>query len=91
MHTLLQHIELLRYRALAELRRDSSGMYLGMIWWVLEPILYMLVFYIIFGIGLKKGGIDFVFYLLFNSITDIFVSIHLYHQLSLSYMFFFLL
>lgn len=64
MHTLLQHIELLRYRALAELRRDSSGMYLGMIWWVLEPILYMLVFYIIFGIGLKKGGIDFVFYLL---------------------------
>ena len=60
---MLQYIELLRYRALAELRRDSSGMYLGMIWWVLEPVLYMLVFYIIFGIGLKKGGIDFVFYL----------------------------
>lgn len=64
MLVLRQYFELLRYRALAELKRDSSGMYLGMIWWVLEPILYMLVFYIIFGVGLKKGGVDFVFYLL---------------------------
>jgi lipopolysaccharide transport system permease protein len=54
----------MRYRALAELKRDSSGMYLGMLWWILEPILYMLVFYTVFGLGLKKGGIDFVFYLL---------------------------
>lgn len=61
---LLQYIELLRYRALAELKRDSSGMYLGVMWWVLEPILYMLVFFVVFGMGLKKGGIDFVFYLL---------------------------
>lgn len=59
-----QYVELLKYRAWAELRRDSAGMYLGMIWWVLEPILYMLVFYTVFGMGLKKGGIDFVFYLL---------------------------
>ncbi len=59
-----QYVELLKYRALAELKRDSSGMYLGMLWWVLEPILYMLVFYVVFGIGLKKGGIDFVIYLL---------------------------
>lgn len=61
---LMQYMELLRYRALAELKRDSSGMYLGMVWWILEPILYMLVFYAVFGMGLKKGGLDFVFYLL---------------------------
>jgi len=61
---LRQYIELLNYRALAELKRDSSGMYLGILWWILEPILYMLVFFIIFGIGLRKGGLDFVFYLL---------------------------
>ena len=59
-----QYVELLRYRALAELKRDSSGMYLGMLWWILEPVLYMFVFYAVFGVGLKKGGIDFVFYLL---------------------------
>ena len=59
-----QYMELLEFRAVAELKRDSSGMYLGIVWWFLEPILYMLVFYAIFGVGLKKGGIDFVFYLL---------------------------
>ncbi len=59
-----QYFELLTYRALAELKRDSSGMYLGMLWWVLEPVLYMLVFYVVFGVGLKKGGGDFALYLL---------------------------
>lgn len=52
------------YRALAELKRDSANMYLGMLWWLLEPVLYMAVFYLIFGLGLRKGGIDYVFYLL---------------------------
>ena len=61
---LRQCFELIEYRALAELRRGASGMYLGMFWWVLEPLLYMAVFYVVFGMGLKKGGVDFVFYLL---------------------------
>ncbi len=61
---LRQCFELIEYRALAELRRGASGMYLGMFWWVLEPILYMAVFYIVFGMGLKRGNINFVFYLL---------------------------
>jgi lipopolysaccharide transport system permease protein len=59
-----QYFELIEYRALAELRRGASGMYLGMFWWVLEPLLYMAVFYVVFGLGLKKGGVDYVFYLL---------------------------
>ncbi len=61
---LRQCFELIEYRALAELRRGASGMYLGVFWWVLEPLLYMAVFYIVFGMGLKKGGVNFVFYLL---------------------------
>lgn len=59
-----QYLELLNYRALAELRRDAAGMYLGIVWWLLEPVLYMAVFYLVFGLGLRKGGIDFVLYLL---------------------------
>lgn len=61
---LRQYMDLLSYRALAELKRDSAGMYLGILWWVIEPVLYMLVFFLIFGLGLRNGGIDFVFYLL---------------------------
>lgn len=49
---------------MAEIKRDSANMYLGMLWWILEPVLYMAVFYLVFGVGLKKGGEDYVFYLL---------------------------
>jgi hypothetical protein len=36
----LHYLEFLTYRAMAELRRDASTMYLGMLWWILEPVLY---------------------------------------------------
>jgi lipopolysaccharide transport system permease protein len=56
--------ELLFYRAYAELTRDLKRAYLGILWWFIEPVLYMGVFYLVFGIGLRKGGPDFVVYLL---------------------------
>lgn len=59
-----RYLELIFYRANAELKREASRAYLGMLWWVIEPILYMSVFYIVFGVGLRKGGSDFVVYLL---------------------------
>ena len=61
---LARYIEIVFYRAGAELRRDASRVYLGVIWWFLEPTLYMAVFYMVFGLGLRKGGADFVVYLL---------------------------
>ncbi len=60
-----RYIDLLIYRALAELKAEASRAYLGMIWWVLEPLLYLGVFYLIFGLGLRVGkGEDFVVFLL---------------------------
>ena len=61
---LARYIEIVFYRAGAELRRDASRAYLGVLWWFLEPILYMAVFYLVFGLGLRKGGPDFIVYLL---------------------------
>jgi lipopolysaccharide transport system permease protein len=61
---LARYTEIVFYRAAAELRRDAARMYLGVLWWFLEPILYMSVFYLVFGVGLRKGGADFVVYLL---------------------------
>lgn len=58
------YLNFANYRAKAELQRDASNMFLGAAWWVLEPVLYMAVFYVVFGMGLRKGGIDFVCYLL---------------------------
>jgi lipopolysaccharide transport system permease protein len=59
-----RYIELLFYRAHAELTRDLKRAYLGILWWFIEPVLYMAVFYLVFGMGLRKGGQDFVVYLL---------------------------
>jgi len=61
---LARYTEIVFYRAAAELRRDAARMYLGVLWWFLEPILYMAMFYLVFGVGLRRGGTDFVIYLL---------------------------
>jgi lipopolysaccharide transport system permease protein len=58
------YLELILYKAYADLRVEAARGYLGMLWWVLEPVLYMGAFYIIFGIALKRGGEGFVPYLL---------------------------
>lgn len=60
-----RYIDLIIYRATAELKAEASRAYLGMVWWVLEPILYLGVFYAIFGLGLRMGtGEHFVAFLL---------------------------
>lgn len=48
------------YRALAQLRSESSRAYLGYIWWVLEPLLYLLVFYVVFALVLSRGDENYV-------------------------------
>ncbi len=58
------YIDLVLYRGLSELRTEASRAYLGLIWWVMEPLLYVGVFYLVFDLGLKRGGEGFVSYLL---------------------------
>jgi lipopolysaccharide transport system permease protein len=56
----LQRLAFVTYRALAELRAESARTYLGVAWWVLEPILFMSVFYALFASGLRLGPDDFM-------------------------------
>jgi len=37
---------------------------MGILWWVVEPIVYMLTFYLVFSVGLRMGGEGFVPFLL---------------------------
>jgi len=46
------------------LRSEASQSYLSYAWWVLEPLLQMGVYYIVFDILLHRGGPDFVPFLL---------------------------
>ena len=60
----LHYLQLIKYKVFADLKVEASRGYLGMLWWVLEPVLYMGAFYIVFGLALKRGGEGFVPYLL---------------------------
>lgn len=49
-------VELLLYKTAAELRAGSAQGFLGILWWVVEPVIYMAVFYVVFGVLLQRGG-----------------------------------
>ena len=59
-----RYAELVLYKTFAELKAEASGYFLGMLWWILEPALYLAAFYGIFRFGLRQGGDDFVPFLL---------------------------
>lgn len=56
--------DLIFQKTVAGLRAEASRGYLGILWWVLEPLLYMTVFYIAFAHILDRGDENFVVFLL---------------------------
>jgi len=60
----MTYIEFIWYRALAEIRADMSRGFLGFLWWIVEPILYMGAFYVVFGLVLQQRGDNYVPFLL---------------------------
>jgi len=60
----LSYIDLIIYKTYAELRRDIAQVYLGMLWWIIEPLMYMGAFYFIFSAGVRSGGENYASFLL---------------------------
>ena len=60
----LGHI--LYYQAVSDMKQEIDRKYLGVVWWFLDPMLYMGVFYVLFSSGLRGGssGPEFVWFLL---------------------------
>jgi lipopolysaccharide transport system permease protein len=62
--------EIARYRQLiftkvaANLQTEVSRDYLSYLWWILEPILHMMVYYLVFSFLLRRGTEDYVVFLL---------------------------
>ena len=46
---LFRYFELLKFRVFADLKSEASRTYLGMLWWLFEPLLYLLILYFVFG------------------------------------------
>ncbi len=61
------------------LKADASRLYLGYLWWVLEPLLYVLVFYVVFGLLLESDRTDFLAFLMCGKLTFIWFSKSVVH------------
>lgn len=61
--------DLIIHKALADFRRESQRTYIGVIWWILEPLLYMAIYYVVFGVFLRIRVEDFVPFLLIGLVT----------------------
>jgi lipopolysaccharide transport system permease protein len=61
---LSKYISLVDIQARMALKADAARYFLGYIWWVLEPLLYVGVFYVVFEIILDSGRGDFLIFLM---------------------------
>jgi lipopolysaccharide transport system permease protein len=50
------YVTLIIYKAYADLKAEAARGYLGMLWWVLEPVLYLCVFYVVFSVIRHREG-----------------------------------
>jgi lipopolysaccharide transport system permease protein len=58
------YLELILYKTYADLRAETERTYLGFLWWVFEPIMYMFVFYMVFAVFMGRQTDNFVPFLL---------------------------
>ncbi|MEQ8515100.1 MAG: ABC transporter, partial [Chromatocurvus sp.] len=56
------------------LRADASRFFLGYIWWVLEPLLYVAVFYVVFVLILQNRQENFLVFLMCGKLAFIWFS-----------------
>lgn len=59
-----RYLDLILYKTYADLRAESERTYVGYLWWVIDPVIHMAVYYVVFGLFLDRGGPDFAPFLL---------------------------
>lgn len=64
MNHIKRTFELIWVKATLNLRSEASVNYLSYAWWIIEPLLHMIVYYIVFSFLLARGGEDYVAFLL---------------------------
>lgn len=69
VNTKIHYWQVIYYRTLVKLASESSRTYLGIIWWLLEPLMLMMVYYLVFGILIERRPLDFIPYLLVGLVS----------------------
>jgi lipopolysaccharide transport system permease protein len=68
-HEKRRYWDLLCYKVYVEIKTELSMSFLGILWWFIEPVIYLMAFYTIFAIGFKQSENDYVFFLLLGLIS----------------------
>lgn len=63
------YLQLILFKTYADLRAEAARTYINFLWWIIEPILYMGVFYVVFGLLFQRGQGNFVPFLLCGLVT----------------------
>lgn len=71
---LTQYFRLIDNMARMGLRADAARYFLGYIWWVLEPLLWVAVFYLVFAVILKTREPDFLLFLTVGKLAFVWLS-----------------
>ena len=64
----MRYLQIAFYRAYADLKTEASRSFVGFAWWIVEPVLYMAAFYVVFELGLRRGQENFLAFLLIGLI-----------------------
>lgn len=63
------HLQLVTYKAYADLRSEAAKTFLGFLWWALDPLLFMVIFYVVFGLLMNRGTENFISFLLIGLVA----------------------
>jgi lipopolysaccharide transport system permease protein len=72
--TLTEYFSLVNLQARMALKADAAQYFFGYIWWVLEPLLYVGVFLVVFNIFLDSKRADFLVFLMCGKLPFIWFS-----------------
>lgn len=77
---LSQYFTLVDTQARMALKADASQYFFGYIWWLLEPLLFVGVFYLVFNVILVSGREDFLIFLMCGKLPYVWFSKSITHS-----------
>lgn len=77
---LSQYFKLIDTQARMALKADASQYFLGYIWWLLEPLLFVGVFYLVFNVILVSGRDDYFIFLMCGKLPYVWFSKSITHS-----------
>lgn len=61
--SLSRYLSLVLFKAYADLRSESQRTYVGYLWWVVDPVLSMMVYYVVFDVLFSRGIENYALFL----------------------------